>query len=75
MLCAPLRTAISSPCSWANRMVTATSAADAHRAIKAGRPSMAAFHSLRASSYSASLGAMTTPAMAERSASTPPFID
>ena len=48
MLCAPPRTVISRPCPAAKVTAAATSAADAHLAIMAGRRSMSAFHTRRA---------------------------
>ena len=50
MLCAPPRTAISNPSVRANRTAAATSAAEMQSTITAGRRSMAAFHTFRASS-------------------------
>jgi len=50
MLCAPPRTVISRSCSAAKVTAAAASAGDAHRAIIAGRRSMPAFHTRRASS-------------------------
>jgi hypothetical protein len=49
MLCAPPRTVISRPLVAAKVTAAATSAADVHLAIIAGRRSMLAFHTRRAS--------------------------
>ena len=64
MLCAPPRTAISRPFRTPNRIAARTSSALTHRATTAGRRSISAFHTLRASSYSASSGATTVPSIA-----------
>ena len=56
MLCAPHRTAISTPCAAANRTAACTSDSSAHMATASGRRSMAAFQTRRASSYVGSAG-------------------
>ena len=67
-LCPPPRTAISSPSAVANRTAAATSCVDVQRASAAGRLSMSAFQTVRASSKSACPGSTTAPAMAARNA-------
>ena len=66
-LCAPPRTDTSSPCSRAYVTAAATSAAEAHRAITAGRRSIPAFHTRRASSKPGSPGSITGPSITARS--------
>ncbi len=62
----PPRTAISSPASRPKRTAATTSAVEAHCAISAGRRSIIALNSARASSYAASPGSSSVPANPSR---------
>ena len=70
-LCPPPRTATSSPCTRAKSKAVATSLGPKQRTIAAGRRSTRALNERRASSYPASVGAMTAPATDRRNAVKP----
>ena len=71
VLWAPPRTATSSPCSRAKPIAAETSRAESQQAITAGRLSISAFQTRRASSKSGSPGTITVPSVTVRSPSMP----